>query len=225
MKRLPVLLLIACALLACSPEKKTVIYLDFEITRLSPFLFSFTNLSTGYDSYKWDFGDGTFSFATDEALHDFEVVGTYTVTLIATVDGVNYERRKTVEVTKPDIYFAGYTIYSIPYQNRYYKLVFKDDNLLPSSWDFKTAYTPMLDDTYLPYTRMFTTPVLLENIGNHTYYTIQVIRTTNASNTSNDINCMKQQLKVKDILNYLPEYILQTETGNTAIGIHMLYDY
>jgi PKD repeat protein len=44
---------------------------------------SFTNLSTGATSYVWDFGDGTYSTATNP-VHTYLSPGTYTVKLIAT---------------------------------------------------------------------------------------------------------------------------------------------
>ena len=225
MKRLfPVIF--AAFLCACgdtNPNK--VVVLDFDVTRLSPLMFRFDNLSSGFDDYKWDFGDGSFSLAPDYALYEFEAVGDYTVTLIGYIDGVRYERSKSVSVSKPIVCFAGFTLYSIPYENRYYRLSFKDDDLFPSAWDFYTNYTSMIDNTDLPYTYMFGTPVPTKNIENRSYYTIQVLRNTNTSTTSNEVSCLKQQLKVKEILTYKPEYILQTETGNTIVGIHMEYIY
>lgn len=217
-----VLLLIAAALLmACHND---VVVVDFDCERVSPLMYSFTNNSLGCDEYKWDFGDGTWSYGTN-ATHEYEEPGTYIVTLTAIADGEKYDKRVKINVTEPLIYFAGYTLYSIPYEDRYYKVVFKDDNLFPSSWDFQTIYTPILDNTDIPYTTMWKQPQVLEDIDSHSYYTIQVIRTTNASNDNNDVSCTKQKLTVKDIKKYIPEYILKTETGSTTIGIHMEYRY
>ena len=86
-------------------------------------------------------------------------------------------------------------------------------------------YTPLLDETDLPYTVSFRTPVSMEDYAAHTYYTVQVIRSTNTGNTDSDISCMKQTLKVADLKQFKHEYILQTETGSTAIGVKMVYDY
>lgn len=215
------LFIVAALLMACHDD---VVLVDFDCERVSPLMYSFTNNSLGCDEYKWDFGDGTWSYGTN-ATHEYEEPGTYIVTLTAIADGEKYDKRVKINVTEPLIYFAGYTLYSIPYEDRYYKVVFKDDNLFPSSWDFQTIYTPILDNTDIPYTTMWKQPQVLEDIDSHSYYTIQVIRTTNASNDNNDVSCTKQKLTVKDIKKYIPEYILKTETGSTTIGIHMEYRY
>lgn len=208
---------------ACTGKNNPVV-IDYAITRLSPLMFQFDNRSTGCNSFRWDFGDGTWA-ETANAVHAYEATGTYSVTMTSIANGEKYNKAITVQVTQPDIYFAGFVIYHIPYENKYYKLVFKDDGLLPSSWDFQTTYTPMLTEYDLPYVREWTEPKLLENINGHTYYTIEVQR-SNTTSSSAGTQCMKQQLKVKDILStYSQEYILQTETGSTAIGLLMLYDY
>lgn len=217
-----ILFIAAAFLMAC--HNNNVVMVDFDCERVSPLMYSFTNNSLGCDEYKWDFGDGMWSYGLN-ATHEYEEPGTYIVTLAAIADGEKYDKRVKINVTEPLVYFAGYTLYSIPYEDRYYKVVFKDDNLFPSSWDFQTVYTPILDNTDIPYTAMWKQPQLLENINSHTYYTIQVIRTTNASNDNNDVSCTKQKLYVKDIKRYQNEYILQTETGSTTIGIHMEYRY
>ena len=224
MKRL-LFILIPCVLLSCKKSTKDEpAVLDFAYSRISPLMVEFQNRSAGYESYEWDFGDGTFSFATDTAVHGYDDQGTYIVTLTGIIGDQRYEERQEIILSDPAAYIAGYTIYHIPYESKYYRLIFKDDNLLPSSWDWQTVYTPLLDDSKLPYTYMLQNPVRLENINAHTYYTVQVVR-TNTTSGGTETSCMKQQLKVKDIKRYLPEYILQTETGNTAIGVLMYYEY
>lgn len=215
---------ILCAILAlCGCNRNVPIAVDFEYNRISPLMYEFTNTSIGCTSYKWDFGDGTYSFGQD-ALCTFEKPGTYTVTLFGEANGERYNHREKINVTVPDVYIAGYTLYSIPYENRYYKLVFKDDALLPSSWDFQTGYTPILENADLPYTVRFNTPRAC-NPSNHSYYSVQVIRSTNAATSADDVSCMKQKITKKQLLEYQPEYILQTESGTTAVGVIMEYDY
>lgn len=222
MKR--ILFIAACISILSGCAKHSVL-VDYAYDRLSPLMYEFTNYSHGCDSYKWDFGDGTFSLAPNVAYKEFDAPGTYTVTLTGYADGIRYEHAQTIRVTVPACYFAGFTLYHIPYENRYYKCVFKDDNLLPSSWDFQSTYTPMLSGSDLPYTVRFSSPRLLENIDSHDHYTIQVVRTTNASTTDGDTQCLKQQLKVKDIKTYQPEYVLSTSTDVTTVGILMEYVY
>lgn len=221
MRRFAYLIMAAAVLCGCASRDVVV---DFDYTRLSPLMYEFTNYSHGANDYKWDFGDGTFAFGYD-AMHAYAEPGTYTVTLIAEVDGIRTDKRQTIRVTKPAVYIAGYTLYDIPYEDRYYKVVFKDDALLPSAWDFQTTYSPMLEDADLPYTTYLTNARMLDNIDNHDYWTIQVIRTTNPSNTSGDVQCLKQKLTTKELRTYNPEYLLQTESGSTRIGIIMEYAY
>lgn len=225
MKRTIFFLAILAAFAGCR-DRNVPAVVDFDIERTSdPLMVHFINQSAGASGYRWDFGDGSWSYATNEAYYRYDKLGTYTVTLTADIGGYKYDRRKQLVLQEPTIYIAGYTLYHIPYENQYYKIVFKDDNLLPSSWDFKTVYTPLLDNTDMPYTRIWSVPKQMVDIDTHTYYTIEVIRTTNTGSTSGDKSCMKQQLKVKDILEYQPEYVLQTETGATAVGILMQYTY
>lgn len=223
MKRAYILILAAVILSGC--KKTTSVLVDYDIVRISPLMFKFVNYSHGCDSYKWDFGDGMWSYATDYALHEYETTGKYTVTLIGDADGDKYEYRQVVNVTVPDCYISGFTLYNIPYENQYYKVVFKDDNLLPSSWDFQSAYTPLLTEADLPYTFTFSNPRILEDLDSHDHYNIQVIRTANASSSDGDKQCLKQQLKVKDIKTYKQQYILSTETDATTVGINFVYGY
>ena len=223
MKHAYIIILAVVILSGC--EKTTSVLVDYDIVRMSPLMFKFVNYSHGCDSYKWDFGDGTWSYATDYALHEYETTGKYTVTLIGDADGDKYEYRQVVNVTVPDCYISGFTLYNIPYENHYYKVVFKDDNLFPSSWDFQSAYTPILTEADLPYTFTFANPRILEDLNSHDHYNIQVIRTVNASSSDGDKQCLKQQLKVKDIKTYKQQYILSTETDATTVGILMQYAY
>lgn len=196
----------------------------FKAKAIAPFMYEFTNYSTGCTSYKWDFGDGTWSNGTN-ATHEYDATGTYTVTLTGTAKDGAHDYTTNIIVSQPRIYIAGYTLYKIPYENRYYKVVFKDDALLPSSWDFQTTYTPMLTAADLPYTVRLETLREMVNYQSHEYYIIQVIRNTTTFGSSGEVSCIKAKLKVSDILQYKPEYVFRTETDATAIGIHMQYDY
>lgn len=224
MRRALYTIAIAVALCACGKTDEPVV-VSFEVNAIAPLMYEFTNNSTGCTEYKWDFGDGSWSTGIN-SLHGYDKSGTYTVTLIGTAeDGAHY-CSKQLTVSDPRVYIAGYTLYAIPYDNRYYKVVFKDDALLPSSWDFQTGYTPLLTNANLPYTVQLKTPVEMTNYKNHDYYTIQVIRNESTYNTAGEISCVKGKLTVSQLMSsYSPEYVIRTESGSTAIGIHMQYDY
>ena len=78
-------------------KKEQTVIVDFDIVRMSdPRSYKFINRSSGATDFRWDFGDGTFGFAPDEAWKEYEKLGTYTVTLTATVGSNKYEQRKTI---------------------------------------------------------------------------------------------------------------------------------
>lgn len=70
---------------------------DFSVNNtigISPFIASFTNLSTGATSYQWDFGDGTSSMGINPS-HTYTNTGSYTVSLFATGSNGNDTETKT----------------------------------------------------------------------------------------------------------------------------------
>lgn len=88
----------------------------------------------------WLFGDGMFAYGKD-AMHEYESLGTYTVTLtVQSQSGTSSTISKQVTLTEPQAYVDGFTFYAIPYENKCYCLEFKDDNLLPSSWEMGYTY-------------------------------------------------------------------------------------
>ena len=200
---------------------------DFEFKRIAPLMVEFTNKSTGCKSYKWDFGDGTWSEGKD-ATHEFEQTGyDYPVTLTGTTsDGQKLSKRYTIALTTPDVWITGYTYYKIPVENRYYKLDFKDDNWLPSDWDWFTQYSPLLASGDLPYSYSFNNPQMLIKPETHEYYTVTVYSNTSASGSGTDTKHLTIKMKVSDILQYPPELRYETSsTGATKVGITFGYDY
>ena len=233
MKRFYLFLIIVSALLcACKDEYNSsvdvakygeTIEVYFEYNRRSPLMYEFTNKSYGCVSYRWDFGDGTFATGKD-AMKSFDAIGKYKVTLTGTAkDGKTYKQSQVITVTKPKMYIFGVKFYRIPYESRYYSFQFKDDALLPSTWDEYFGYTAMLNNSDLPYGVKLDTHKEFVNLESHEYYTVYVYRTNDPSSKKNDVQCLKQQLKVKDLLRYEQEYIL--ENTGTAIGVVMDYEY
>ena len=75
----------------------------------TPFTVQFTNLTSGNNTYTWDFGDGTNSADASPA-HTYTDTGSYTVTLIAAnangcIDTI--VRSQYIQVGKPTITFSG----------------------------------------------------------------------------------------------------------------------
>ena len=72
---------------------------------------TFTNTSTGAESYSWDFGDGNSS--TDESpVHTFADAGTYTVVLTATAGMESATDEQSITVSSSVVLTASYT-YSV----------------------------------------------------------------------------------------------------------------
>ena len=63
-----------------------------------PFAVNFTNTSVGYNSYQWNFGDGSMS-SQENPSHTYQYNGTYTVTLFATDILSNYTDTATAVIT------------------------------------------------------------------------------------------------------------------------------
>ncbi len=80
-------------------ETKQMVIVDFGIEPTSnPLMYRFPNLSSGATEFRWDFGDGTWSFAKNAAVKVYDKAGTYTVTLTANVGDRQYVQRKMLKV-------------------------------------------------------------------------------------------------------------------------------
>jgi PKD repeat protein len=67
---------------------------------------TFENLTTGADSYAWDFGDGNTS-AEKDPVHIYTDGGTYTVSLVATNEGGSSTHTEDFTLTKPAAIIDG----------------------------------------------------------------------------------------------------------------------
>ena len=215
------IILFAAALLfvGCNTNEPDQVKLGFEYQKIPPYTYKFRNKSSGADSYKWDFGDGSFA-TTKDAEHTYSKTGTYIVTLTATKNEEKYDKRISLTVAKPKVYMTACVLYKIPYENKYYKIVCKDDDLLTTHWGFETYYSPLLDNTDLPYS--WNINLLMDQLDGDNYYTFQVFESNNTS--SDGTQCLKQQLQKSEILKYKDEYLLSSNNGETMIGVLMRYE-
>ena len=198
---------------------------DFEFKRIAPLMVEFTNKSTGCKSYKWDFGDGTWSEGKD-ATHEFEQTGyDYPVTLTATTnDGNKISKRYIIELTTPEVYITGFTMYAIPYENKYYKIYVEDSSFAFYETQFTTHYTPLLASSDLPHYEPLYNPKKLVNYEKYSYYKVLVYYASNAND--NGTKCLTIKMNIDDILQYPPELRYETSsTGATKVGITFGYDY
>lgn len=197
---------------------------DFAYTPVPPFTMEFTNLSSGAMSYKWDFGDG--STSTEKApTHRYSSAGNYIVTLTAkSSSGGTANCRKQIMISTPPVYISGYRLLAIPYDDRYYKVKFTDDDALFHDWDLSgitTKYTPLLSKSSLPYEVTFSSPILMNSLSKDTYYWVYVYWSNNTS--ADGTQCLKQKLYTSEILEYENEYLLTSDNRETQIAIKMAY--
>ena len=214
-----IVLVVALIFVGCKGNEPEQPILSFEYQKIPPFTYQFTNKSTGYTEFKWDFGDGAYA-TTRDAEHTYSATGTYIVTLTATKNGEKYDERAYITVSKPKIYIARCVLYDMPYENKYYKIVCKDDDLLTTNWGFTTIYSPLLDNTDLPF--YWNINMLMDKLDGDNYYTFQVFWSNNT--TSDGTQCLKQKLYKTEILKYKSEHILSLDDGQTIIGIQMHYE-
>ena len=190
---------------------------SFNYQQTAPFTITFTNTSSNISSFKWDFGDGTTS-TEKSPIHKYSKEGKYLVTM--TGDG-QYECKANITINKPQIYVAGWKLYNIPYQNKYYKLKMYDDDWFSTEWGFETVYTKSLSNSDLPYAINFSTPKIMDKLDGDNYYNVKLIYSSNTS--SDGTICFNGRLEKSTIYTYKSEYTWTSSDGKTKFSVLMEY--
>ena len=142
---------------------------------------TFTNQSTGADTYFWTFGDGDTSTATNPA-HTYLSFGSFTVTLISSFYGCAYDTTTTV-VNIQDIAVAGFL--SPPTVCEFQQVAFQNTSTGTGNyiWDFGDG--SQMDTSTNPvhgYSSSGTfTVTLIANSGNCSDTTFQTISITSGA--------------------------------------------
>ena len=197
----------------------TALSASFTYTTQAPLKAVFNNTSTGAASYSWDFGDGTIS-TEKSPTHRYSAAGTYRVTLVTKNSSGTKETWKDVVISTPTVYVAGVEYLMVGQNGKYYKAVCKDDDVFTTTW-FNTTYTKMLSSDNLPYSFVFSTPVLMDGLSDDEYYYIYVYW----SNTSNGegTQILKQKMYTSEIRQY-PEYV-DLISDNLSSWVRVLLSY
>lgn len=193
---------------------------NFSIKKTSPFTIQFTNQSRNATSYEWDFGDGSTS-STVSPEHTYRSEGTYTVRLIARNGTLSKELTKRVTISKPTLcYVVGYRYDRVGLDNKYYYARLEDSGPFVKETWFTTQYT-RISQSDLPKSYRFTTPVLLENIHKHDYYTIYVYWSDNTAGTATQR--LKQTIYRDSEMysTYPSEITKRNDNGDTQITLFL----
>lgn len=186
----------------------------------SPFEIVFTNISEYANRFSWDFGDGETS-AQKSPTHHYKSSGNYTVTLTAYNGNLSDRISKQVTISKPSkCYCLGVRYDRVGYMNKYYRSKLVDDGPWVKKTWFSTYYT-LVDKARTEY--IFSSPVLLENVPKHDYYTIYVYWSSNTSKDGEQILCQKiyTDLEMGDY----PSQVTETsDNGSTQITVFFRWE-
>lgn len=126
----------------------------------------------------------------------------------------------------PEVYMTGYTLYKIPYENKYYKVTIAGDyHGYGEQWGRELIYSPKLTKSDLPYSYNLVNKILLEDITEFTQYNIYVHYSS--SNSGDGTQCLRAKIDnsgASDIASRRQgEYRLKSTDGKTEIGIKFSY--
>lgn len=124
----------------------------------------------------------------------------------------------------PDVYLTGYTLYAIPYSNKYYLMSIEAiDKNGDECYIIPSVYTPALTSASLPYVCNFQNRQLLEDISNMKEFVIKVY--WDSTTDYNQTQCLSKSISASEILrSKKAEYTFTSDNGSTKIGIHLVYE-
>lgn len=214
-----------------TPTKRTGCQFEYTVNGLTV---TFKNTSTDDLMINhWEFGDNTQS-ADVNPTHTYSKAGSYTVTLVAYGGNPNTKWTCTQVVTvsgggqqqdpEDDLkaYAVGFILYKLPYQTAHYKIECEFNALVGSNVTIRTA-DMRIKQSDLPFTYTLSTQKYLcdKKDFNVRYSAIFLDLLYNSLGDGYEYNLLYDW--EEDIWGTETEYILQSETGNTKIGV--LIDY
>ena len=91
--------MLTMTLVSCKKDSGKAVPDPFYEVSINGYTATFTNKTTGADSYKWDFGDGSVD-STENPSHTYAAKGKYVPTLYATSGGITKEASTVLHISK-----------------------------------------------------------------------------------------------------------------------------
>ena len=183
------------------------------------FEIKFTNTSKDFKSLSWDFGDGKTS-TVENPIHKYSKEGSYVVTLTAKNGTLSDRVTRNITLTAPTkCYVTGVCYVNVAYMGKYYKCKLNDDG----PWVVKTWLTTgymLVDSKNMDY--IFKTPVELENMAKHEYYTLYTYWSGNTSEDGTQL--LKQKIYDSEFSSYPSKISKTSDNGSTTVTVYLEWE-
>ena len=206
------------------PEEPVIAYADFTYTIEKPLTVIITPKHTGrYVVYNWGDDNKSKKYSVSEKVtYRYSQIGEYTIRADVYGDNGSTDNYSlSIILTTPKVYIDGIRYLSIEEDGEYYKATLKDDDFFTTTW-FTTNYTPVLNNSRLPYEYVFKNPVLMDGLDQDSYYTLYVYHSKNTSSSS--IQCLKQDIYTYKFKLYQDAIQVLNSTGKTNVQLMMHYE-
>lgn len=208
-----------------TPTETITAYADFAYTTQQPLTVVINGKSKGR-SVSYDFGDGGIPEkhgVTDKVAHRYAQAGTYKIRADVSGDN-NTSDSYTISVTlsAPKVYIDGIKYLSVDEDGEYYKAILEEEEVFTNTTVLNTNYTPILNNSRLPYEYILANPKLMGSFDDDGY--ILYIYHSTKGGSDGGTQCLKQNISKNKFLSY-PEYIqVSNNSGHTKVQLTMHYE-
>ena len=129
------------------------------------------------------------------------------------------QSRETIKLTAPKVFVKGIEYESLGKENKYYRCVCKDNEFWNSDQWWTTSYTPLLNESKLPYQYIFASPVEITDLNDDKYVYVYWNNSTSGDGTQ----ILKQKMYSSDIKDYPESIWLMNDNFDTSI--YVLFEY
>lgn len=192
---------------------------NFTYKTAHPLKAIFENRSENADTYKWDFGDGTYSTEVSPT-HRYSSMGVYKVRLCAISGEYKNYFETNVKVENPTkCYFAGVTYIKLSVNNKYVRFKLLDDDFFRDTW--ATSTWELLSTANLPFQYTFKDPVLLSDLNSIDYFTLELYSNSSTSGNGSKIDALK--ITTSTLKTYPEELVTSDKTSPNQIKVQFIW--